>query len=122
MFIFEKLYVEFVPFDQLTSQEKSAWQNFYITDTNPGGLYKVGKVYPVLGINDRGSGTWQCLIASERKTFNWIPLEILRYSTPAEAASKSTASPTENSPHPIQPEAKDATPSTPSSRKVKAVS
>lgn len=118
MFIFEKLFVEFVPFEQLTTQEKSAWHNFYITETNPGGLYKVGKTYSVLGINDRGSGTWQCLIASERRTFNWIPLEILRYqSSQSTFESKETEKPL-----PTHPEAKDATPSTTSTRKVKAVS
>jgi hypothetical protein len=118
MFIFEKLFVEFVPFDQLTSQEKSAWHNFYITDTNPGGLYKVGKTYSVLGINDRGSGTWQCLIASERNTFNWIPLEILRYSSSTSTfANQPTAEPL-----PTHSEAKEPTPSTATPRKTKAAS
>lgn len=77
MFLFEQLYVKLQPYTTLTSQNRSTYQHLYQTEANPGGYLIEGKVYKVLALNDRGGGTWQALLATERGRFQWVDFEIL---------------------------------------------
>lgn len=109
MLLYKTLKVKLVPYMSLTSQMRSAYENYYSTEHNPNALFHEERSYEVHGLSERGGGNWQVLLTNERGKFSWVPFELLMdadWLKPGPQHVKVTTPPaeaqTENEPEPVK--------------------